>query len=222
MKHLKVTSALLSAAMCMSMVMAPVTVMADETTATEETQIEETEKQEAKETEKPAPKETEKPSGSETEKQEPKETQKEEPAESEKEEPSESEKQESEEKEPEVSEEPKFEDEDFADAANALVSGVCGKSVRFSLAEDGTLKIWGKGAMYEKTECPWKSYSSHIKKVIIYKGVTTICQGAFFECNYLTSVSLPGTLKSIGTAALGLGPRFLIVKILSVLISLQV
>ena len=35
MKHLKVTSALLSAAMCMSMVMAPVTVnVADETSVT--------------------------------------------------------------------------------------------------------------------------------------------------------------------------------------------
>ena len=49
MKQFKAMSVLLSAAMCMSMVMAPVTVMADETTATEETQIEETEKQETKE-----------------------------------------------------------------------------------------------------------------------------------------------------------------------------
>ena len=42
MKHLKVTSALLSAVMCMSMVMTPVSVMADES-APEETQVEETE-----------------------------------------------------------------------------------------------------------------------------------------------------------------------------------
>ena len=38
MKHLKVTSALLSAVMCMSMVATPVAVMADETSAPEETQ----------------------------------------------------------------------------------------------------------------------------------------------------------------------------------------
>ena len=49
MKHLKITSALLSAIMCMSMVMTPVAVVADEA-APEETQVEETEK--------PAPKET--------------------------------------------------------------------------------------------------------------------------------------------------------------------
>ena len=47
MKHLKVTSALLSAVMCMSMVATPVAVMADETSAPEETQAAEvTEKEE--------------------------------------------------------------------------------------------------------------------------------------------------------------------------------
>ena len=54
MKHLKITSALLSAIMCMTLVMTPVAVMADEA-ATEETQVEETEKPAPKETEKQEP-----------------------------------------------------------------------------------------------------------------------------------------------------------------------
>ena len=58
--HLKLTSVLLSAVMCASMVMAPVSVIADETTAPSETQTAETtEKEQPKET-KQSPKETEK------------------------------------------------------------------------------------------------------------------------------------------------------------------
>ena len=65
--HLKLTSVLLSAVMCASMVMAPVSVIADETSAPEETQTTEaTEKEETKETEKKTPKATEKPEPKET------------------------------------------------------------------------------------------------------------------------------------------------------------
>lgn len=59
--HLKLTSVLLSAVMCASM-MAPVSVIADETSAPDETQTTEVpEKEETKETEKKTPKATEKP-----------------------------------------------------------------------------------------------------------------------------------------------------------------
>ncbi len=94
--HLKLTSVLLSAVMCASMVMAPVSVIADETSAPEETQTTEaTEKEETKETEKKTPKATEKPEPKEskaTEKTEPEETKETEPEETVKEtEPTESE-----------------------------------------------------------------------------------------------------------------------------------
>ena len=107
MKHLKVTSVVLSIAICMSMFMPTVSVLADEAAAPSETQsTEETEKQTPKETEKPAPKTTEKketepsekkeaeateePAARETEKQEPVETEKQAAAETtEKQEPSE-------------------------------------------------------------------------------------------------------------------------------------
>ena len=104
MKYLKVTSVVLTVAMCMSMI-APVSVLADETAAPAETQTEETVKPETKETEKKAPKETEKPKETEipkpsetekkteeTEKQDPVETTKKEPAETEKQEPAETQK----------------------------------------------------------------------------------------------------------------------------------
>ena len=75
--HLKLTSVLLSAVMCASMVMAPVSVIADETSAPEETQTTEaSEKEETKETEKKTPKSTEKTQPEEskaTEKTEPEE-----------------------------------------------------------------------------------------------------------------------------------------------------
>ncbi|MCR5287213.1 MAG: hypothetical protein K6D93_04605, partial [Saccharofermentans sp.] len=52
MKHIKATSVLLSAAMCMSIMMTPAAVLADETPApSEEQKTEETEKQEPEATE---------------------------------------------------------------------------------------------------------------------------------------------------------------------------
>lgn len=168
MKHLKVTSALLSAVMCMSMFMTPVSVMADES-APEETQVEETEKQEPGE------------------------------------EPAETEEQESEAVEDKVPE-----DEDSAEAADAvLAKGKCGKKLKWTLDKKGTLKITGKGAMYNYSSdpktgfvnTPWINYLKKIKKIVVSKGVTSIGTMAFFDCAYAKSVSLPKTLKSIGYAA---------------------
>ena len=83
MKHLKITSVLLSISMCASMVMTPVSVIADDSAAPEETQTAEVTEQEEtkKETEKPAPKETEKKETEATEKTESAETEKQEPEE---------------------------------------------------------------------------------------------------------------------------------------------
>ena len=212
MKHIKITSVLLSAAMCASMVMAPVSVMADET-APEETQIEETEKSEPKESEKPAPKETEKPSVKETEKHEPEETKEEEPSETEEKEPEETEKQEdpeSEEAEPEAKESEADENADSANvdsknAVKAIASGKCGKNLKWSVSDTGVLTISGKGSMYNYADyaekfAPWIQHNSKINKIVVSKGVTTIGAYAFYYMD-ATSVSLPGTLKIIGNHA---------------------
>ncbi|MBO4681287.1 MAG: leucine-rich repeat protein [Clostridiales bacterium] len=179
MKRLKVTSALLSVVMCVSMAIAPVTVMADETEVPSETETTETE--EEKGSEKPAPKEEEK--------QEP---EKEEPAE--------------EEPESEDGEEQVPGDEDSQDAMDAvLAKGKCGKKVKWSLDKKGTLKITGKGSMYGYSfdpstyqyNTPWVKYTSNIKKIVVSKGVTTIGDYAFAGCLNVTSVSLPKGLKII-------------------------
>ena len=195
MKQFKAVSILLSAAMCMSMVMTPSAVMADETAVPEETQtIEETEKQETKETKKQAPEETEKPSDKEVEKQEPDETQKEEPAEKE-----------SEVKEPAIVEKPETEKTDSKGAINALASGKCGKSLTWSISNDGVLTISGKGSMYnyadyKEKQAPWLNYTDKINKLVVSKGVTTIGAYAFYYMS-ATSVSLPSTLKIIANHA---------------------
>ena len=160
MRKLKIMSALMSAVMCVSMVMAPVTVFADEDTAPEETQA-------VEETEKPAPKETQKPAPEE--KEDPEETQKEEPAESEKPETAETEKQpeeqEPQEKEPEAIENPAAETEDSkeaVDAAKVIASGKCGKNLKWTITDAKVLKITGKGAMY--------NYVIRIKRRIRHRG----------------------------------------------------
>ena len=111
MKHLKVTSVVLTIAICMSMFMPTVSVLADEASAPSETQsTEETEIQKPKETVKP--KETEKPAPKETAK--PKETENPAPKETEKKETEPSEKKETEATEkPAVKETEKQEPENF-------------------------------------------------------------------------------------------------------------
>ena len=181
MKQFKAVSVLLSAAMCMSMVMTPAAVMADEASVPEETQA-------VEETEKPAPKETEQ--------QEAEPSQDEESEEAE---------------EPEVVEdkgEPEAEDKREAEDAY-VAKGKCGKKLKWTLDKYGTLKITGKGAMYNfeiknwmyrTSTAPWYNYSGKIKKVVISKGVTSIGAYAFYGYN-ISSVSLPKTLKSINSGA---------------------
>lgn len=89
MKRIKVTSVVLAAAMCVSMVMTPVGVMADDRPAPSETQN-------AEVAEKQTPKETEKQKTVETEEQKPTEAQKQEPEGAEEKKPAETEKHETE------------------------------------------------------------------------------------------------------------------------------
>ena len=179
MKRLKAASALLSAVMCVSMMTAPVSVMADDTEVPSETETVETE--EEKGSEKPAPKEEKE--------QEPKKE--EEPAE--------------EETEPEEGDAQVPGDEDSKEALDAIASGKCGKKLKWSLDKYYTLKITGKGSMYAYSfdpytyqyNTPWNKYSSNIKKIVVSKGVTTIGDNAFAGCVNVTSVSLPKNLKII-------------------------
>ena len=99
------------------------------------------------------------------------------------------------------------------DAAMGKVidSGSCGKNVNYELYDDYTLRIFGKGAMYNYnyiytpqrmySDTPWSSWDSKIKSVVIEDGVTRIGAYTFCFMESLTEVSIPNTVTSIGRCA---------------------
>ena len=117
-------------------------------------------------------------------------------------------------------------------AATVLASGNCGangSNVKWTLTNDGTLTIYGKGAMedYITPEgwyyTPWHEYCSNrffehldpednevyyptdymaiIKKIVVQEGITRIGTGAFTYCASVEPVSLPNSLTEIGDSA---------------------
>jgi hypothetical protein len=94
-----------------------------------------------------------------------------------------------------------------------IASGSCGKNVNYELYDDYTLRIFGKGAMYNYdyffandgvdlySNVPWVSWTQKIKSVVIEEGITRIGSGAFIQCSSLTDVSIPNSVTSIGSYA---------------------
>ena len=82
--------------------------------------------------------------------------------------------------------------------------GAQGDNLTWTLDEDGILTIKGEGDMedYEYDEHPsWGIYFKKISAVVIQDGVTSIGNYAFYECEYLTTVSIPSSVTSIGDDA---------------------
>lgn len=218
MKHLKLVSVLLSAAITASMIVAPAGVIADEVPETSETEIVETEKEtDPKESEKKEPAETKAPeASSETGVETTKEEEETEPSEETK--PSESVPSEAEEKVPEetvpsesepVSSEPVPESEDKKPARNeeVPVSGKCGKSLTWEIQDKDQygcyLYIDGSGDMYNYSaadQTPWYQYGTRIKYLTISDDVTSIGNYAFSGTG-VWSFSAPSKLKKIGDHA---------------------
>lgn len=70
--------------------------------------------------------------------------------------------------------------------------------------QDGTLIITVQGAMQDYTsarETPWFSNRADIRKIVVQNGVTSIGDYAFYGCENVTSVTLPGTVTQIGKLA---------------------
>lgn len=90
--------------------------------------------------------------------------------------------------------------------AASAASGKCGKNAKWSYnTKTKTLTISGKGPMYDGFyDFSWKKYEDSIKKIIIKKGITHIGEGAFDSTMWVrgSSISIPDTVKSIGTEAL--------------------
>ncbi|MBR5093908.1 MAG: InlB B-repeat-containing protein [Oscillospiraceae bacterium] len=78
-------------------------------------------------------------------------------------------------------------------------SGSCGDNLTWYLWDDGSLYISGTGAMADGR--PWGNYSTSIKKVYIYSGVTRIGNNAFDCCSNITQVSIPTSVTEIGSSA---------------------
>ncbi|MBQ4450035.1 MAG: leucine-rich repeat domain-containing protein [Prevotella sp.] len=94
-------------------------------------------------------------------------------------------------------------------------SGSCGENVNYELYDDYTLRIFGKGVMYnydleyidngvhryedvygeDVTTAPW---GKNVKSVVIEDGVTRIGAYAFTGCTSLTDVNIPNSVTSIG------------------------
>ena len=91
----------------------------------------------------------------------------------------------------------------FTASAEMPSSGKCGENVSYKFnSATGKLTISGTGDMY--------NYGLHestfdsalcIKTIVISSGVTSIGDFVFSNCSYLTSVSIPDTVKTIGDSS---------------------
>ncbi len=89
--------------------------------------------------------------------------------------------------------------------ATTVASGTCGENLTWTLDDEGTMIISGKGEMSlsYSSSAPWYSRRSLIKNVTIKNGVTSIGDSAFSDCSSLTSITIPNSVTSIGEAAFG-------------------
>lgn len=86
-----------------------------------------------------------------------------------------------------------------------IADGECGENMRWTLNNNGTLTVRGKGDMnnYEIGQAPWLQYNDFIKKIVIGYGITHVGDYAFYNLNKLTGAKVPATVISLGEKSLG-------------------
>lgn len=89
----------------------------------------------------------------------------------------------------------------FAQIAKGECAGT--GQIEWTLHEDGTLKLNGKGLIdsYNEKPTPWAPYKEKIKRVEMSEGIMVIGACAFQNCTNLRHVSLPETMHSISQFA---------------------
>lgn len=83
--------------------------------------------------------------------------------------------------------------------AKVVAEGECGRHATWSLDDEGTLQIEGKGPLhhYYWGVKPWDRYYEDIKRIVVTEGITKVHSRAFDGLPNLESLSLPSTLKHI-------------------------
>lgn len=85
--------------------------------------------------------------------------------------------------------------------SGVIESGTCGENLTWTLGSSGTLTISGTGDMYDNPATRWKTLRNRISSIVIESGATSVGAYAFEGLLNVSSVSLPDTLRSIGTNA---------------------
>jgi len=85
-----------------------------------------------------------------------------------------------------------------SDRNGVAISGQCGPTLNWKLEPNGTLTISGTGEM---TDIPWKEYKRNIKKLVLNNGITSIKDSAFSSTKISGSLTIPSTVKKIGSSA---------------------
>jgi hypothetical protein len=81
-------------------------------------------------------------------------------------------------------------------------TGTCGSSAEYSLDWDGTLTVYGSGAIFDYNDrtkkSPWYDFRDDILKIVINSGITAIGMYNFRRCHNLLEVSIPNSVTEIG------------------------
>lgn len=86
----------------------------------------------------------------------------------------------------------------------AQAGGTCGKSISWTLSDEGTLTVTGTGGLefdIDGWSVPWNEYRSSIKSVVIEDGITRIGEWLFRDCVNLTDVTIPEGVSGISWGA---------------------
>lgn len=95
-------------------------------------------------------------------------------------------------------------DKSDINSQNFVATGTCGKNLKWTLDDEGLLRITGTGPMTDWqtfSAVPWYAKRGKIKKIIISSGVTTIEDYAFYDCVKLANIMISNSVTNVGNYA---------------------